>query len=277
MNQIKDNNTEKVMNEEAMESGVFETSSVHPGPREGACTNNVSDSCRALLEKQFSSGCYLFLCIFQTVCTAVVVDGIDFYPIGIVVMILLCVSMWMTFSYAKKGKLTANFNHMKLVSGSMKAMRIINRILLTLVVVVGSVVSIFCFFSSTDTVAELLRELIFEITSKQPESIDTALRSFGLLGVVGGIITLVLTILAVICLCINDRFYRSCINGSQAIRDILHTGNADLKKLKKLKNWLLTYGILSCLGFISIFTGALLIVAYVFVDKLIDDIELISA
>lgn len=227
-----------------------------------------------VFEKNFSGGFFLFLCIFQSACALLSVACLDVR--GAVVGVLISVSMWMTYSYSVRGKISSENRHMKLVSGSLCAMRILNGICFVLSLVLGLFFVGVCLFSATGSAVDVLYELLSVVEGDVPGWVNALLSALNLVGLWGALVITCVMAALLAYFWTAGRFYRNCVRGTRAIRSIVSGEKTELKKLKKLKklkSWLLIFGVMSCLVFTSIFSGIFLIVTYIFLDKIIDDLK----
>lgn len=235
------------------------------------------------LRAAFRSGMFLAMCILVTIATIFgsvslsTTSGVSINYNFNVIYLLITIGMWMTYATA----CDPNAEPMKptgftMVSGCMKAQRILMWVAMGLLIFAGVVLIAIgaAMMANAELAAELadainvnISDELWELYGPQlgemleyfEELITNGFLALLFIGLGVGVL-----LAAVIILILNLTFYRSCHRLAYSIAEYAKGKTTELVGARTVANWLIVMGIFSAVGG-SVVSAALLIVASVFI------------
>lgn len=229
----------------------------------------------------FGSGMFLAMCVLQTVTVALgafsirIFNGGGFsfnYNINIIGLLVM-IGMWMIYAGArdmstdvmKPGGFT-------IVSGCIKAMRIILWVAIGILFVCGLILAAFGAALDPAIVSEAL-DTIYSTVEVSPEVMEriAELVNGGFAALVIIMIGVMLILAAVVMLIMNLTYYKSCHRLARSMAEYVKGGCDELDCVRGVSTWLMVLGILCALSSLSNIasgcTAAMYIIGSVFLKK----------
>ncbi len=242
------------------------------------------------LRAAFGSGLFLALCILMTVLAAfgsvsINVSQGEFqtsYSFNIIA-VLVAVGMWITFASAKGTDVALKKSGLVMVSGSIKALRIIIWVVAIITLVCGLIITVFAFAAPEDFFQAMTEEI--KLTFDSPEFKQAMADALGhdfvdvyfgdinleallpiMLVAMGIFVCLVMVVLMIF----NVTYYKKLHQFAKSLCACTEDPDALPVAANTVSIWLLVLGILNIL---SGLTGIVMIIGYVFLKKYFVDVE----
>lgn len=219
------------------------------------------------LKLAFSSGLFLALCIIITLMvggglfTGVwrSAGSIEFIANIDIIGLLITIGMWITYAGAcDASRDSLNPTGLSIVSGCLKAMRIVLWVFIGIAFVVGLVVIAFGAALETGAILDAFNWLNGHVEAA-PEVMDviTRLVSEGFASLLAIMVGVVMVLTAVVMLIFNLTFYRSCHRLARSMAEYAKGRCDELDCARGLSVWLLVIGIIVGLSAMTnMFTSA---------------------
>lgn len=252
-----------------MDKTIETTNTEFVGPQK------TTEEQKNIFEKAFSGGLYLALCIVSTVAAALsfTSGAVD------IVSILVCIGIWLTYGYAKKGVLSNKVSHLDLIRVPLLIKQILLIVLAIFIAVTGLIAIASTLISATfinelyslldQALSELVNEFIPELAPYAQPIIEML---FGVTGI-GAVITLVVTIIASLVLILfSILFNGAALSAVKNFKCMLKNQKFKLRTFKTMRIWLIVMGVVNCLT-ADFLSAAAMIIAFVFAGQLIDTLK----
>lgn len=248
---------------------------------------------RSVITRAYSSGTFLAICILTLVYTVIcalpsisfnMIDGVSSFnsQINLPLMpLLVTIGLWVVYNAAGKGELAAS--GMKLVSGSLKAIRIVSWIV-AILLLVCSVILILggvavnmaeldmegIITYDEDELYELLDELSPYFSDDVIDKIADIFTDGRLMSIFVIVMGAVFGIAGIVIILLNIFFYGYLYKFARSLRE-WGEGEADgIRAVRGAANWLIVMAVFSCMGAMSFsLTSGLLAAIYIVTSVLI--------
>ncbi len=243
------------------------------------------------LHAAFGSGLFLAICILMTIATAVGSFSITFNQGNIstsygldLLSLLITIGLWITYGSAKKNDGPIKKGGLTLVSGTLKAMRIIYWVAAGIFAVCGALLIVAAVAAPAAFYDQLLSELnaelnntefiafLTEMTGQDFSNIEFDLgliMNGSTLAIVFIAMGIFLLLVAVIFMIFNLTFYKRLHQFAKSVCACAENPDALPEYTSSVSTWLLVMGILSIFSGLS---GVIMILGYVLIRKYFVDI-----
>ena len=182
--------------------------------------------------------------LFLTVCILFSVNAalsfITIIPFGIsVIRILLVIFFWVAFAAARKDRLEAK--HVRWISGTCAAKKIVQYVIVALVLAAGIIVML---LANSSAVSALMQEVIM----RAPEAARYGGYIVDIISASGVVFLVICIIIALIIFLFAFFGYRSFHLFAKSAYRSMETGNLEIRKRGAAAGWLMAFGIITGLG-----------------------------
>lgn len=238
------------------------------------------------LRAAFGSGMFLAICILTTILTVVgsftitLSEGEFSTSYGVdVLTLLITIGLWITYSSAKSAESPLKKSGLTMVSGTIKAIRILTWVSTSIILVSGVIIAVAALLAPDAFYDEFVEGVREEFNSAEfreamtallgQDFIDTYLRDVdysALIPIVLVALGIILCFTMVIALIFNVTFYKRLHQFAKSMCRCAEDPDALPEHANTVAIWLLVLGILSIF---SGLTGVVMILGYVFIKKYI--------
>lgn len=238
------------------------------------------------LRAAFGSGMFLAICIIMTILTAASSFSITISESGFstnfgidVISLLITIGLWITYSSAKSAESPLKKSGLTIVSGSIKAIRILIWVSTSMILVSGVIIAVAALLVPDTFYDEFVETVRMEFNPEEfreamaallgQDFIDTYLRDVDYAVVIPIVLValgIILCFAMVIALIFNVTFYKRLHQFAKSMCRCAEDPDALPEHANTVAIWLLVLGILSIF---SGLTGVIMILGYVFIKKYI--------